>query len=345
MRVHGYARADRGPARVLGRRRAARRCCARSSSAGAVARVRGRPATSTSRYGLTGVARFRANYLAQENGAGGGLPHHPGEIVAARGARVCRPSIGRLAELQQGLVLVTGPDRLGQVDDARRDHRPRSTAPTRKPHRDDRGPGRVRAQEPASRSSRSARSAPTPTSFAGALRAAIRQDADVILVGEMRDLETIALAITAAEMGAARLRHAAHQQRAPRRSTASSTPSRPTSRPRCALSLSESLAGVVSQLLLPHRRRQGALRGATRSCCARPGLPNVIREGNTPDDHLDHPVRARRRACRRWTTRCSRSSKAGKITRARRLHEGHRQGALRAAARLSTLLRAAAVRP
>ena len=72
------------------------------------------------------------------------------------------------------------------------------------------------------------------TSFAEALRAALRQDPDVILVGEMRDLETIATALTAAETGHLVFAHAAHAERAVRRSTASSTSSPPTSRSRFA---------------------------------------------------------------------------------------------------------------
>ena len=74
------------------------------------------------------------------------------------------------------------------------------------------------------------------TSFAAALKAALRQDPDVILVGEMRDLETISTALTAAETGHLVFAHAAHAGRRRRRSTASSTSSRPSSRPRSACS-------------------------------------------------------------------------------------------------------------
>ena len=55
---------------------------------------------------------------------------------------------------------------------------------------------------------------PHTKSFTNALRSALREDPDVILVGEMRDLETISLAITAAETGPPRVRHAAHLERA-----------------------------------------------------------------------------------------------------------------------------------
>ena len=92
------------------------------------------------------------------------------------------------------------PDRLGQVDDARVAARPRQPHAARA-HPHDRGSDRVPPLAPHAASSTSARSAPTRPSFAEALRAALRQDPDVILVGEMRDLETIGTALTAAETG------------------------------------------------------------------------------------------------------------------------------------------------
>ena len=74
--------------------------------------------------------------------------------------------------------------------------------------------------------------------FTEGIRRALRMDPDVILVGEMRDLETIQAAITAAETGPHRVRHAAHHRGGRARSTASSTCSRRTSRTRSARSLS-----------------------------------------------------------------------------------------------------------
>ena len=75
---------------------------------------------------------------------------------------------------------------------------------------------------------------PHTLSFANALRSALREDPDAILVGEMRDLETIRLALTAAETGHLVFAHAAHRRAPPRRSTASSTCSRPPKRRWCA---------------------------------------------------------------------------------------------------------------
>ena len=86
------------------------------------------------------------------------------------------------------------PDRRGQDDHARRDDRLHQPNPSRT-HHHHRGPDRVPAPRQEVASSTSARSgADTPT-FAAALRAALRQDPDVILVGEMRDRETVETAL------------------------------------------------------------------------------------------------------------------------------------------------------
>jgi twitching motility protein PilT len=83
-------------------------------------------------------------------------------------------------------------------------------------------------------------------SFASGLRGALREDPDIILVGEMRDLETIELAITAAATGHL-VFGTLHTPARPRPWTASSTFSPPTSRTRSAQTLSEALKGVVAQ--------------------------------------------------------------------------------------------------
>ena len=91
-------------------------------------------------------------------------------------------------------------DRLGQVDDARRDDRPHQ----RDASRGTSSRSRTRSSTctaTAARSSTSARSAWTPTSFERALRRVLRQDPDVILIGEMRDEETVRTALSAAETG------------------------------------------------------------------------------------------------------------------------------------------------
>ncbi|MEM6730425.1 MAG: ATPase, T2SS/T4P/T4SS family, partial [Myxococcota bacterium] len=119
--------------------------------------------------------------------------------------------------------------------------------------------------------------------FSGALRAAIRQDADVILVGEMRDLETIELGITAAEMGAL-VFGTLHTNNAAKTidRIIDAFPAEQQSQIRT--SLSESLSAVVSQLLLPTADGKGRC-AVNEILMKTAGLPNVIREGNTPMLH------------------------------------------------------------
>ena len=116
-------------------------------------------------------------------------------------------------------------------------------------------------------------------SFASAVRAAIRQDADIVLVGEMRDRETIQMAITAAEMGL--LVFGTLHTNGATRTVNRIIDSFPASEQnQVRLSLSESLAGVVAQQLLPSA--DGLGRVAVYEILLRTsGLPNVIREGNT----------------------------------------------------------------
>jgi twitching motility protein PilT len=115
--------------------------------------------------------------------------------------------------------------------------------------------------------------------FGPALRAAIREDADVILVGEMRDCETISLALTAAEMGML-VFGTLHTNGAAKTIDRIVDAFPADQQPRARLSLSESLAAVVSQVLIPTADGKGRC-AALEVLLRTPGLPNVIREGNT----------------------------------------------------------------
>jgi twitching motility protein PilT len=228
-------------------------------------------------YGLEGVARFRGNYLLQEMGASAVFRAIPQDIIPLAKLDVA-PAIEKLADLARGLVLVTGPTGSGKsttlaaiidrINHTYRKHVVTIEDPVEFVHQN-------------RECVFSQREVGTDTdSFSGALRGALREDADVILVGEMRDLETISLAITAAEMGTL-VFGTLHTN-----GTANTIdrlidafPADQQSQVR--ITLSESLAAVVSQLLLP--TADGKARVAVNEILLKTtGLPNVIREGNTP---------------------------------------------------------------
>ncbi|MEW6243588.1 MAG: type IV pilus twitching motility protein PilT [Bacillota bacterium] len=116
-------------------------------------------------------------------------------------------------------------------------------------------------------------------SFAAALRAALRQDPDVILVGEMRDLETISVALTAAETGHLILAtlHTADVSQAVERIVDEFPPYQ---REQVKVQLASVLVGVVSQQLVPRADGSGRV-AAFEVLVATPVVKNLIREGKT----------------------------------------------------------------
>jgi twitching motility protein PilT len=149
-------------------------------------------------YEINGLARYRANFFRQLNGIGAVFRLIPSSIMTADQLGL-PPVITQLAMLHKGLVLVTGPTGSGKsttlaaiVDYAnrhRKDHIITIEDPVEFVHR---GQGCIVNHREIGRHTQS---------FAIALRAALREDPDIILVGEMRDLETIQLAIEAAATG------------------------------------------------------------------------------------------------------------------------------------------------
>ncbi|HVR98760.1 MAG TPA: type IV pilus twitching motility protein PilT [Thermoanaerobaculia bacterium] len=228
-------------------------------------------------YGMEGVARFRANYLQQSNGSGAVFRIIPETIVPLEKLRLPK-AIESLAHLQQGLVLVTGPTGSGKsttlaaiidrINETYAKHIVTIEDPVEFVHKN-------------KKSVFSQREVGTDTeSFGAALRAAIRQDADVILVGEMRDLETISLAVTAAEMGAL-VFGTLHTNGAANTIDRLIDAFPAEEQAQIRTTLAESMAGVVSQLLL--RTADGQGRCAVNEILLKtPGLANIIREGNTP---------------------------------------------------------------
>jgi len=149
-------------------------------------------------YEIPGLARYRCNFFRQKYGVGAVFREIPSDIMTVE--QLGLPSvIGRLAHLPKGLVLVTGPTGSGKsttlaaiVDECNK---------TRKHHI-------LTVEDPIEFVHKSQkcvinhREVGTHTkNFAAALRGALREDPDVIMVGEMRDLETVALAMEAAMTG------------------------------------------------------------------------------------------------------------------------------------------------
>lgn len=116
-------------------------------------------------------------------------------------------------------------------------------------------------------------------SFAAALRGALREDPDVIMVGEMRDLETISLAITAAETGHLVL-GTLHTGNAPRTLDRVLDVFPSDQRDQIRIMVSESLRGIVSQQLIPRADGQGRVM-AMELLVNTPAISNCIREGKT----------------------------------------------------------------
>jgi twitching motility protein PilT len=113
-------------------------------------------------------------------------------------------------------------------------------------------------------------------SFANALRHILREDPNVIMVGEMRDLETISTTITAAETGHLVLA-TLHTPNAPQTIQRIIDVFPPTQQTQIKLQLADCLQGVVSQLLLPHISGKGRVM-ASEIMVATPGIRNLIRE-------------------------------------------------------------------
>lgn len=226
-------------------------------------------------YELPGLSRFRCNAGLDRTGPLGVFRVIPAEVLTAEQLGIPR-EVQRLCDLTKGLVLVTGPTGSGKsttlaalidlINRTRSDHVLTIEDPLEFVHQSRKC---LVTQRQVGLHTRS---------FKAALRAALREDPDVILVGELRDLETVSIAIETAETG-----HLVFGTL--HTTTAASTLDRiidqfPADRQaQIRVMLSESLRGVVAQVLC---RRIGGGRVAAREVLLSiPAVANLIREGKT----------------------------------------------------------------
>jgi len=224
-------------------------------------------------YEIPGMARFRVNVFWQRKGLGAVLRTIPSNIQTADELGL-PDAVRKLCMLTKGLVLVTGPTGSGKsttlaamvdlINETRADHILTIEDPIEFVHQN-------------KKSLVNQREVSTNTkSFANALRAALREDPDVILVGEMRDQETIELGITAAETGHL-VFGTLHTNSAPKTvdRIIDSFPADEQEQVRSMLA--ESLKGVIAQVLL--RAKDGKSRfAAWEIMIGTSAIGNLIRE-------------------------------------------------------------------
>ncbi len=225
---------------------------------------------------IPSLSRFRANVLVQRLGVQAVFRLVPTRVrtLAELGAP---PVLSRLAGLERGLVVVTGPTGSGKsttlaamvdhINENERCHILTIEDPIEFVHVPKRS---IVTQREVG---------PHTMSFSNALRAALREDPDVILVGELRDLETTQLAITAAETGHL-VFGTLHTNSAPKTidRIIDIFPSGQQAQVRTMLS--ESIEGVVAQTLLPSKDGKGRV-AALEVLVGVPALRNLIREDKT----------------------------------------------------------------
>jgi len=227
-------------------------------------------------YAIPGVARFRVNVYFQRGAISAALRHTPDQIPGLEGLGL--PAVMRdFTKKPRGFVLVTGPTGSGKtttlasmidiINEEREEHILTIEDPIEFLHRHK---GCIVNQREIGSDA---------PDFSSALRSALRQDPDVILVGEMRDLETVSTALTAAETG--HLVFATlHTQ------SAAQTVDRvidifpPHQQAQVRMQLSVALQGIVTQQLLPTADGSGRVAGV-EVMVPTPAIRNLIREGKT----------------------------------------------------------------
>ena len=274
-------------------------------------------------YSLPNEGRFRVNVYFQRDSLGAAFRLIPVEIRDTEQLGLPM-QVAKLAELPRGLVLVTGPTGHGKsttlaslVDIVNRN---------REVHI-------MTVEDPIEflhlhkKAIVNQREVGTDTkSFAEALRHVLRQDPDVILIGEMRDLETISIALTAAETG--HLVFATlHTQDAPQSIDRIIDVFPPYQQDQVRVQLASTLQGILSQQLLPHISGQGRV-VSTEVLMATPAVRNLIREAKV------HQIYSAMQAGDRFGMQTmdqslARLVKQGKISRTLALERCHHEDELK----------------
>lgn len=225
---------------------------------------------------ISANARFRVNFYQQRGAVGAAFRLIPTDIKQLKELGI-PDVVGKFAALPRGLVLVTGPTGSGKsttlaalidlVNETRADHIVTVEDPIEFLHTHKKA--LVNQREVGS----------DTHSFTAALKHVLRQDPDVILVGELRDLETISVALTAAETG--HLVFATlHTQSAPQTVDRIIDVFPPHQQEQVRAQLALTLQGVVCQTLV--KRASGTGRAvATEILVTTPAVSNLIREGQT----------------------------------------------------------------
>lgn len=227
-------------------------------------------------YSLSGVGRFRVNAFRQRGSVGIVIRLIPFQIP--RPEQLGLPPVCiELANLHKGLVLVTGPTGSGKsttlaalvdyINRTRASHIVTVEDPIEYLHKHQLS--LVNQREIGN----------DTMSFSNALRAVLRQDPDVILVGEMRDLETISTAVTAAETGHL-VFSTLHTNDATQAVDRMIDVFPPHQQQQIRVQLAAVLQGVIAQQLLPRVDQEGRM-AALEILLVTPAVRNLIREGKT----------------------------------------------------------------
>ncbi|MFJ4219869.1 type IV pilus twitching motility protein PilT [Curtobacterium luteum] len=227
-------------------------------------------------YSLSPEFRFRVNFYQQRGNWGAAFRIIPTKIKTLKQLGIPE-HVSEFAKLPRGLVLVTGPTGSGKsttlaalidlVNETRADHIVTVEDPIEFMH--DHKKAIINQREVGA----------DTHSFAAALKHVLRQDPDVILIGELRDLETISVALTAAETG--HLVFATlHTQSAPGTIDRVIDVFPPHQQGQIRTQLASTLEGVVCQTLVPKANGAGRV-VATEIMKTTPAIGNLIREGKT----------------------------------------------------------------